>query len=290
VTRNCKEAWSHAGIKSWVKPRAAAHVIRTIPTGTISMDRDLIALVAFPKSGITYLSSLLFYSLFPAGSDPNRIEESFIVDVHQNPVEGAQEVDGNKYVKMHFAFDTNKSFIDRTTKALYMIRDPIDIMNSAYDFYRLLDADSIVDYQTFVNDWIETGGGGFDFAGTWKTNVTSWMNQRQIPLLLIHYTDLVDRPAEQLDRILAFLDVAPACDRVAEAITHSSMTAMRAREEDEYRRKAAGIYYKPFLEKSMDSGARFINKGYRDSWEKLSPSQKTAAERQFGDLYQLLRA
>jgi Sulfotransferase domain len=242
-----------------------------------------IALAAFPKSGVTYLSSLLFYSCFPAAS-PQDIERSYVIDIHCNPWETAEAYRGRIFLKTHFAYPEHLKAAGSPEKTIYLVRDPLDVMNSAYDFHGLLDSSFAEERDSFVDRWIASGGGGFDIAGPWMHHADSWTRQSDVPVLVIRYTALVDRPEEELDRIFSFLGFQPEAALIHAAISNSSMKAMRAREEEEFQQKKEGVYYRPFLENTMQSGAGFINKGYRSSFEQLSFTQQAAAQRQFGTI------
>jgi Sulfotransferase domain len=242
-----------------------------------------IALAAFPKSGVTYLSSLLFYSCFPAAK-PEDHERSCIIDIHAYPWDNAEACDGRIFLKTHFSYPQHVKVAGRPEKALYLVRDPLDIMNSAYDFHKLLDENYAESRQAFVDRWIASGGGDFEFAGPWVEHPDSWLKQPHVPVLAIEYTALVDRPEEEIARIFSFLGFRPPDAIVEAAIRNSSMQAMRSREEEEFLQKKEGLYYRPFLESTMRSGARFVNKGYRRSFAELSPVQKIAAQRKFGGI------
>ena len=47
--------------------------------------RDLFSLSAFPKSGVTYLSFLMFHSLFPDSCNIRDLESKYVIDIHGNP-------------------------------------------------------------------------------------------------------------------------------------------------------------------------------------------------------------
>jgi hypothetical protein len=242
-----------------------------------------IALAAFPKSGVTYLSSLLFHSFFPAAK-PEDHERLYIVDIHAYPWDKTEAYDGRIFLKTHFSYPQHVKVAGLPEKALYLVRDPLDIMNSAYDFHKLLDGNYAEDRQAFVDRWIASGGADFEFAGPWVEHPDSWAKQVDVPVLVIEYTALVDRPEEEIERIFSFLGFRPRDAIVEAAIRNSSMQAMRSREEEEFRQKKEGLYYRSFLESTMRSGARFVNKGYRRSFAELSPVQKIAAQRQFGGI------
>src|SRR5580704_13818757 len=47
--------------------------------------QSLVSLSAFPKSGVTYLSFLLFHGLFPDSADVHDLERKYIIDIHAHP-------------------------------------------------------------------------------------------------------------------------------------------------------------------------------------------------------------
>ncbi len=243
-----------------------------------------VSLSAFPKSGVTYLSSLLFHTFFD-GANPDDIERRYVVDIHINDCSKAIGHENRVFLKNHYARDDTGATCPVISRAIYLIRDPIDIMRSAYDFLKLVGASSAsMSLDEFAEEWVRTSGSGFEFSGTWPHHVRSWLEQDELPMLLVRYTDLVDHPSEQLGRLFDFLDLQPPDAAIEHAIACSSMGAMRAREEDEFRAKRQGVFYSETVAKGMSEGARFVNKGYRDSDAALDDRLKDLAERNFGEL------
>ena len=137
--------------------------------------------------------------------------------------------------------------------------------------------------EDFSEDWVRSSGNFEDF-GTWPHHVRSWLEQDELPTLVVRYSDLVDHPLEQLGRIFDFLNLRPLRTAIEYAIGCSSMGAMRAREEDEFRSQRQGVFYSKAVASGMLAGARFVNKGYRDSEAALSNELKSIAEQNFGEL------
>ena len=243
-----------------------------------------VSVSAFPKSGVTYLSSLLFYALFERG-DPAEIERRYIVDIHISELNDAHSYDGHIFYKSHFPFSLQNRYCALADKVIYLIRDPIDIMRSAYDFLTLLGkkpADLTLD--KFAREWILSEGTHFDVAGPWSAHVRSWMQQADRPVLLVRYRTLVDEPVAQLSAILTFLGLDAPRKAIEHAIANSTMGAMRAREEAEFRSKQSGVFFSGAVEKGMAEGARFINKGYHDSYADLGEAEKRFADERFGEM------
>jgi hypothetical protein len=246
--------------------------------------QSLVSLSAFPKSGVTYLSFLLFHSLFPDATDVHELERKYIVDIHAYPrarPAGAGEL---RLFKSHWPCNPQAPIVKSTDKAIYLIRHPIDVMMSAWDFENLIKGAnrtaSSPEFRAFVSRWIATGGTAFPEYGPWVQHVRSWLGQSRIPVHLVTYENLVDRPAEELAAILAFLGAEASADRLRLAIARSSMKSMAALEEQEVEKRIEGVFFNKALSAGYGLGHRFINKGYRDSYETIL----TAEERAMADL------
>lgn len=248
--------------------------------------RDLLCLSAFPKSGVTYLSFLLFHCLFDDGVDIRDLERRYVIDIHAWPDLAFGEPDKPRIIKSHFPFACDRPGIGRTAKAIYLIRHPIDVMMSARDYRQYLDpcgapADAAA-LKGFVQHWLSSGGAGFDVSGTWRQHVRSWLDQGMVPVHLVTYTDLVDQPVETLTGILAFLELPIPLTRMERAIARSTMPAMAALEEEEARHRRTGVFYRPELARGYNHGRRFINKGHRDCYHTvLTDEERTLADRVF---------
>jgi hypothetical protein len=253
--------------------------------------RDLFSLSAFPKSGVTYLGFLMFHCLFGEEADIHDLEKRYVIDVHAWPALPFAVPGAPRIVKSHFPYGPDRPCVGRTAKAVYLIRHPVDVMMSAWDYRRFLDpgcgeADGAAEgpaFRSFVADWLRTGGAGFDVAGTWLHHVRSWLGQREIPVHLVTYADLVDHPRRELAAILAFLDLPVPAARQAAAIERSAMTAMAALEAAEVRDRRTGVFYRPELARGYEHGRRFINKGHRDCYRTmLTDEEREQADRRFG--------
>ena len=242
-----------------------------------------ISLSAFPKSGVTYLSSLLFFTLFH-GANPDEIERRYIVDIHIGDCLKALDYKNKVFFKNHHDRNAASIACPPISKVVYLIRNPVDIMFSTYDFAKLVGSKAAsMSLENFSQDWVRSSG-SFEGFGTWPSHVRSWLEQDELPTLMVRYLDLVDHPLEQLERIFKFLDLQPSSVAIENAIACSSMGAMRAREEDEFRSQRQGVFYSEVVASGMSAGARFINKSYRNSEAALSLQLKSMAEQNFGEL------
>jgi hypothetical protein len=248
--------------------------------------QSLTSLSAFPKSGVTYLSFLLFHSLFADDCDIHELERKYILDIHSYPNANFADPRGPHIFKSHFPYNPAIPAVRSTRKAVYLIRHPIDVMMSTWDFSHLIrggarDTHS-PDFRAFVRRWVTTGGDAFGGFGSWLQHVRSWLGQPNVPVHLVTYETLVDDPETELSAILDFLGIRVSSERQRIAIERSSMKSMAALEEREVKDHINGIFFRDSLA-GYGQGHRFINKGYRKSYETLLTAEERAiADKTFG--------
>jgi hypothetical protein len=244
------------------------------------------SLSAFPKSGVTYLSFLLFHSLFSDDCDIHDLERKYIIDIHAYPSAQFTDPRAPRLIKSHFPYNPAIPAVRLTTKAIYLIRHPIDVMMSAWDFGGLINGASreaqSPALRAYVQRWLMNGGDYPPF-GPWVTHVRSWLDQHNIPVHLVTYENLVDSPDRELKAILDFLGIAVPAEQQRLAIERSSMKSMAALESQEVTNKVDGIFFRNSLAVGYGQGHRFINKGYRKSYDTVLTAQERAvADRTFG--------
>ena len=249
--------------------------------------QGIASLSAFPKSGVTYLSFLMFHSLFSDDCDIHELERKYILDIHAYPNAGFSDPNRPRLIKSHFPYNPAIPAVRATSRAVYLIRHPIDVMMSAWDFDHLIrggarDTQSPA-FRAFVQRWVTTGGDAFGGFGTWLQHVRSWLGQTNIPVHLVTYERLVDDPERELPAILDFLGLTVTPERQRVAIERSSMKAMAALESQEVNDRKDGIFFRNSLAAGYNQGHRFINKGYRKTYDTiLTPEERAIADRTFG--------
>jgi hypothetical protein len=249
--------------------------------------QGITSLSAFPKSGVTYLSFLLFHSLFSDDCDIHDLERKYILDIHAYPKAWFGDERGPRLIKSHFPYHQAIPAIRLTNRAIYLIRDPIDVMMSNWDFERLIrggvrETQSPA-FRAYARRWVESGGEGFPVSGTWLQHVRSWLGQSVVPVHVVTYANLVDDPERELTSIFGFLDLKVPAERQRIAIERSSMKSMAALESKEVENRIDGIFYRDSLSTGYGQGHRFINKGYRKSYDSfLTSEERVIADRTFG--------
>ena len=248
--------------------------------------QGIISLCAFPKSGVTYLSFLVFHALFSDDCDIHDLERKYVIDIHAYPNATFGDSRAPRVIKSHFPYHPAIPAVRLTSKAIYLIRHPIDVMMSAWDFGHLIKGGvretQSPAFRGFVRQWLETGGSYGQF-GPWTQHVRSWLGQSTVPVHLVTYASLVDNPERELKSILDFLDIEVSAERQRIAIERSSMKSMAALESQEVEKRIDGIFFRNSLAAGYGQGHRFVNKGYRNSSETmLTPQERAFVDKAFG--------
>jgi hypothetical protein len=109
------------------------------------------------------------------------------------------------------------------------------------------------------------------FMGTWANHVHSWLDQQQIPVLLLRYEDLLAEPQLQFSQLARFLELPAEPELIGEAVANTSFQTLRAKEEEE-----GGFHERP------DGCERFFRSGRSgEGREQLTLEQLSALEAAF---------
>lgn len=262
--------------------------------------KDVSFVAAFPKSGITYLNYMLFHILFDRPDDVARIDSDYIFDMHESLARVPPPGEAAHYVKTHFACAPTMPLFERAARAVVLVRDPIDVMMSVWDFKHLLGEDGLLDataqehaakFEAFCRHWVTTGGLVYPWAGSWVANIRSWLEQSHIPTLVVRYEELKKQPIDELRRVLDFLGRPAPDERIRAAVEASTVDNMRKREADEVNGRVSGAFYRPALERGYAQGYRFVGRLNQGSYEKiLSPGARQLADRIFKPVLDRVRA
>jgi hypothetical protein len=105
------------------------------------------------------------------------------------------------------------------------------------------------------------------------------------PVLLLRYEDLLTDGAQAARRICNFLGLQRTTEEIATAVTGSSFERMRAIEEMDIRNRSVGVFYKPYLQGSINAGLRFMRSGKSGQGQaQLSPYSRRALQTAFGPI------
>ncbi|MDO8837590.1 MAG: sulfotransferase domain-containing protein [Parvibaculum sp.] len=253
----------------------------------------LVWLASYPKSGNTWMRAFLFNLLrdLPEPADINRLDtfspsdsaRAWYEPFAPRPLERLDMAEVAKlrpaghrkmtrflpdpvFVKTHNYlgpwFGVPLHTAEVTAGAVYIVRNPLDLVLSLADHFGMTVEDAI--------DYIAKPGAGTRLTElyvpqiymSWSTHVESWTAQPRRQLIVLRYEDLLAEPVKQFEALTRFLGIAAGEEKLTRAIRNSSFGVLRAQEEE------AG-----FKERS-EKASMFFRDGRAAQWrDKLTPSQ-----------------
>jgi aryl sulfotransferase len=248
----------------------------------------IIWIASYPKSGNTWVRFLacnLLFGLVDSAATLNRLAP----DLHELK-ELPDQIGPSLLLKTHFQFTPSLPLIEHTAAAIYIIRDPADVLVSNFHYAQRSGnsaAETAAAFGRYVDGFIDTGGDRRWLAagmGTWERNVRSWLAAAQgLPLLRLRYEDLLSNAPAVAASLCQFLGVTRTPAEIATAVEGASFERMRLIEESDIRSRRVGIFYKPYLEPSITAGLRFMRAGRKGAAEQvLSSDQWRRLQAAFG--------
>lgn len=186
---------------------------------------DDVFLVSFPKSGNTWTRFLIANLAHPN----ERVDFSTIHRLVPDPfVTSKRDFDRMsrpRIIKSHECFEP------RYPKAMYIVRDPRDVVISQYHYHRK--CNKIEDgypMEKFVARFL---AGETCPHGSWGESVTTWLTSRHNDprFLLLRYEDMVADPRRELARVATFLNIPADAERISRAVERSAADRMRKLEK-----------------------------------------------------------
>jgi aryl sulfotransferase len=266
-----------------------------------SATKTVVWIASYPKSGNTW-ARFLACNLLHGSQESAAALNGLAPDVHEllaaanatPAADGAPTADGAppaELLKTHFALSEGLPYLDRTRAAIYIVRDPADVLTSNF-FYSMRSMGSAdaspAAFDAYLEEfiehrgdprWIERG------MGSWEDNVRSWRSAAGFPVLGLRYEDMIAEPLAAGRAIAALLRPQATDSEVREAVQNSSFERMREIERADIRAQRIGIFYKPYLHDSIARGNRFMRRGIvGDGDARLSAAQRTRLRQVFGPL------
>ena len=165
-----------------------------------------------------------------------------------------------RYHKVHDAFVSPDSSgcpvvpVQGCHGAVVVIRHPADVAVSLSHFFSWpLErcVDFLLDDQAALCRSSKCGGPQVrQFMGTWTNHLHSWVDQQQIPVLLLRYEDLLNEAQPHFSRLARFLELPAEPELIAEAVANSNFQTLKSKEERE-----GGFHERP------DGCERFFRSG-----------------------------
>ena len=196
----------------------------------------IIWIASYPKSGNTWLRTLLsayyyskdgiFYNELrkEMGQFPEKRHfESFkydpksVIGTTYFWIKAQEKINQDKklrFFKTHNVFGkiNNNSFTDKQNSlgCIYIIRDPRNVITSLSNHYELNYEDSLawmINHKKYIFDNREGKDfGNFQFISSWSNNYKSWKIQKDLPIKIVRYEDLLEKTFFVTREIIEFVD------------------------------------------------------------------------------------
>ncbi len=238
-----------------------------------------IFIVSYPKSGNTWTRFLLGNLIYE--------NEPITFANVEDRVPSLYLYSSRKLRKLPRILKSHDCFDPRYKTVIYIVRDPRDVLVSAYHYARklkILPADQpIEDFLPGLLDGTFRSGVLVDPRwGSWHDNVASWLAMRHNrKFLLLRYEDMLEDPERELAKVAEFLKIPSTPARLARAVKLSSAEHMRELEKTQ---SSAWT-----LTKDTRSDIAFVRKARSGTWQsELSPAAVEKIEAAWGPLMRTL--
>ena len=220
----------------------------------------IIWLASYPKSGNTWLR-IFIENLFRNGQEPAEINDLGIVRTNDNAPQLYQDVSesdilgltdsqlhqyrgviqsrlagGNEtaFVKTHNALQNFEGlpliYLEHTVGAVYLLRNPFDMVISFSDHYQISYDDTIEAIASPSHRVKTTKQGVFQILAGWSNHYRTWHSVNNLNPFLIRYEDMVRNPVKSFGRFVKFLGLPKNDERLKRAIRYSSFAEVSKQE------------------------------------------------------------
>jgi hypothetical protein len=258
--------------------------------------KTVVWIVSYPKSGNTWVRFLtcnLAFGLQDSAAALNNLAP----DIHElGAIPSAPS--GLTFLKTHFPFSSALPLAANTAAAIYVVRDPADVMLSNFHYSQRSGMGQLSGtgleptshaLEQYVDQYLAARGDPrwiHSQMGSWDDHVRSWLDASQsFPVLGLRYEDLLADGPGGAQKLCTFLGLSRTPHEIEQAVTGASFRRMREIEEADIRTESVGIFYKPYLKPAIDNGRRFMRSGTAgEAARVLTPQQRQRVSTVFGPL------
>jgi hypothetical protein len=250
---------------------------------------EVVWVSSYPKSGNTWVRFLLTNLLHGRFEESQLIHE--VTPVLERVLSPHQlRTDRKNFVKTHIAYTPDLPFHEATVGAIYIVRNPLDVLASNLNYFFLTsNFDTADDTRIaaiagqYVEAFIKHRGDPrwFQFNyGNWVQHVESWNDlNHPFPVLRLRYEDLLEDPCAALVGICDSFGLGRSEDELRAAVANSSFERMREIEEKELRERRPGMFYHEGRDAMASNGRRFMHRGKQGLGKQLLTADQIAQAR-----------
>ena len=255
-------------------------------------------IASYPKSGNTWLRALLssyYYSkdgffeqnlLKQIGQFPEKnhfngfnYNSQIVTDTSKFWIKAQEKINSDnklRFFKTHNVLGAieNNNFTNKrnTIGAIYIVRDPRNIITSIQNHYEL-DIDKALKFMLSEKKYIydyhrENDYSDFQFISSWEKNYQSWIEQSIFPTKIIKYEDLNNKTFDTFKEIIEFIEITISSNnsfnriKAKNSIQSTSFDKMREIENKKG-------FVESVLSKNYSKKIPFFHLGPKNNWKNI---------------------
>ena len=255
-------------------------------------------IASYPKSGNTWLRALLssyYYSkdgffeqnlLKQIGQFPEKnhfngfnYNSQIVTDTSKFWIKAQEKINSDnklRFFKTHNVLGAieNNNFTNKrnTIGAIYIVRDPRNIITSIQNHYEL-DIDKALKFMLSEKKYIydyhrENDYSDFQFISSWEKNYQSWIKQSIFPTKIIKYEDLNNKTFDTFKEIIEFIEITISSKnsfnriKAKNSIQSKSFDKMREIENKKG-------FVESVLSKNYSKKIPFFHLGPKNNWKNI---------------------
>ena len=257
-------------------------------------------IASYPKNGNTWLRSIL--SAYYFTNDGKFLNDKILKNIPQFPekkyftkfnydkkkptsttqlwIKAQQLINQDKKIKffkthnIYGAIDNN-NFSDKRNSigAVYIIRDPRNVISSLMNHFEMNEREALkfmLNEKKFTYDYFKSEDfSDFQFISSWKLHYKSWINNKDIPVKLIKYEDLVKQTFYEVKELIIFIN--KLCNIEKKFNKSKAQNAIKTTSFDKLKRieENDGFSESILSKKLNDYKVPFFHLGPKNDWKKI---------------------
>jgi len=254
----------------------------------------IIWIASYPKSGNTYIRSLLSAYYFSKDGNFNfdllkNIKQFPNTEFFNSNINSLDDASNNwlyaqkkikeqnkiKFLKTHSCLGAYKgkpfTTVDYSLGGIYVVRDPRNVISSVMNHFSL-NADEAFNFMTDIHRGtrsnIENDYSAYSYLSTWANHYKSWAKSKNFRKIIIKYEELETNKYETFRDIIVFtntlLNNSDGVNKIKleKAIETTNFNVLKNKEKNEGFDEA--LYSEDKKEKKV-----FFNMGFNNRWKKI---------------------
>jgi len=167
-----------------------------------------------------------------------------------------------RLIKTHLPCTLVNPDVFKISKAIYLARDPRDVMVSFYHFSNLIKNTKYKGtLEEFVDDYMD---GRVVYGPYWEHVRLAWAKRNDPNFLFLFYEDLKQNPKSEIKKIDEFLGTNRTDQQINNIVNYTSFSNMKEKTKDN---QPTSFDNTTFDEDALKNGASFFRKGKAGSWK-----------------------